>query len=150
VSSNDDAARRQAVVEGLIAIGIDDGVFHTMAREGQLIELQCETPKCYCDHERGRAYFPKPPQPDTDWDPTVDHYPILKSQGGHKDPWNVRLAHKLCNREDYAWRERITRMIQEHLSLEQIADELNRENVRRPHGAGPWTAASVRWTFVTS
>ena len=147
--SNDDAARRQAVVEGLIAIGIEDGVFHTMAREGQLIELQCETPKCYCDHELGRAYFPRPPLPDSDWDPTVDHYPILKSQGGHKDPWNVRLAHKLCNREDYAWRERITRMIQEHKSLEQMADELNRENVRRPHDdAGPWTPQSFRWSFV--
>lgn len=140
--------RRRAVLEELIAIGIDDGVLHVMARDGQLLELKCETPKCYCD--RGRSYFPKPPIPNSDWDPTIDHYPILKSNGGHKDPWNVRLAHKLCNSEDFAWRDRITRMIREHLSLQEMADELNRAGVRRPTGAGPWTPASVRDTFATS
>ena len=89
--SPEDAAQRQSIVDGLIEIGIAEGVFHVMAREGQLLELKCETPKCYC--EQGRDFFPKPPIPDSDWDPTLDHYPILKSNGGHKDPWNVRLAH---------------------------------------------------------
>ena len=83
-------------------------------------------------------------------DPTADHYPILKSQGGHKDPWNVRLAHKLCNREDFAWRDRITRMIQAHMSLQEMADELNRVGVRHPAGTGPWTPAGVRDAFATS
>ena len=146
--SDEEARRRQVIIDGLIAIGIEDGVFHLMARDGQLIELQCETPRCYCD--QGRSYFPRPPMPDTDWDPTLDHYPILRSNGGHKDPWNVRLAHKLCNSEDYAWRHRVTQMIREHQSLQEIADELNREGVKPPHGAGPWTPSSVRWTFVTS
>ena len=41
-------------------------------------------------------------------------------------------------------------MMQEHMSLREMADELNREGVLRPKGAGPWTPASVRWTFVTS
>ena len=146
--SSEDARRRQALIDELVAIGIDDGVFHVMVREGQLLDLKCETERCYCD--QGRFYFPKPPVPDSDWDPTVDHYPILKSQGGHKDPWNVRLAHKLCNREDFAWRDRITRMIQAHRSLQEMADELNRVGVRHPNGAGPWTAASVRDTYATS
>ena len=138
--------RRRAVVEELRAIGIDRGVFIAMAEAGQLLELVCETPKCYCPE--GREYFPKPPIPDSEWDPTVDHYPILRSNGGHKDPWNVRLAHKRCNLEDYAWRARITEMIKEGLSLAQMADELNRTGVQRPHGSGPWSAESVRRAFV--
>lgn len=146
--STDEATKRQKIVEGLIEIGIADGVFHLMALDGQLLELKCETPRCYC--ERGRSYFPKPPVPDSDWDPTLDHYPILRSNGGHKDPWNVRLAHKLCNREDFAWCDRVTRMIKEHRSLAEMADELNRVGVPHPYGAGPWTAESVRSAFVAS
>ena len=146
--SSDEARRRQAVVDALIEIGIADGVFHLMAVDGQLLELRCETPRCYCD--QGRTFFPKPPVPDSDWDPTLDHYPILRSNGGHKDPWNVRLAHKLCNREDFAWRDRVTRMIKEHRSLAEMADELNRVGVLHPYGSGPWTAESVRSAFVAS
>jgi hypothetical protein len=146
--SSAEMAKRQTIVDGLIEIGIADGVFHVMALDGQLLELKCETPKCYC--EQGREYFPRPPLPDSDWDPTLDHYPILKSNGGHKDPWNVRLAHKLCNREDFAWRDRVTRMIKEHRSLAEMAEELNRVGVRHPFGAGPWTAESVRSAFVAS
>jgi hypothetical protein len=138
--------RRRAVVEELHAIGIDGGVLEWMAQQGQLIKLVCETPKCYCPH--GRTYFPKPPEPDTDWDPTIDHYPILKSNGGERVPWNVRLAHKLCNREDYAWRARVTDMIKEGRSLAEMADELNRTGVLRPNGSAAWTAESVRRAFV--
>lgn len=144
----DEAQRRQAVVDELIAVGIEEGVFHVMARDGQLLELRCETPKCYCD--QGRTYFPTPSIPDSDWDPTLDHYPILQSQGGHKDPWNVRLAHKLCNREDFAWRDRVTRMIKERRSLQEIAEELNRKHVPHPKDTGPWTAESVRLAFVSA
>jgi hypothetical protein len=138
--------RRAAVMRELDAIGIEGGVFHTMAEAGQLIELVCETPRCYCPE--GRAFFPEPPIPDSDWDPTIDHYPILRSDGGTRDPWNVRLAHKLCNREDYAWRARITEMIKEGLSLAAMAEELNRTGVRRPHGSEVWTAENVRRAFV--
>ena len=53
--SEDEARRRQAIVDGLIAIGIEEGVFHVMARDGQLLELKCETPKCYC--EQGRDFL---------------------------------------------------------------------------------------------
>jgi hypothetical protein len=146
--SPEELAKRRKIVDELIGIGIADGVFHTMARDGQLLELKCETPKCYC--EQGRTYLPTPPVPDSDWDPTLDHYPILKSNGGHKDPWNVRLAHKLCNREDFAWRDRVTRMIKQHRSLAEMAEELNRVGVLNPNGSGAWTAESVRSAFVAS
>ena len=76
--SPEETARRRTIVDGLIAIGIE-GVFHVMARDGQLLELKSETPKCYC--EQGRDYFPRPPIPDSERDPTLDHYPILKSNG---------------------------------------------------------------------
>ena len=54
------------------------------------------------------------------------------------------------NREDFAWRDRITRMIQAHRSLQEMADELNRAGVRHPSGAGPWAPQSVRDTYATS
>ena len=43
------------------------------------------------------------------------------SDGGHLVPWNVRLAHVLCNREDYGWRMKIRRMLDKGMSLEEIA-----------------------------
>ena len=50
--STEEAQRRQALIDDLVAIGIDDGVFHVMVREGQLLELKCETERCYCDQGR--------------------------------------------------------------------------------------------------
>ena len=62
----------------------------------------------------------------------------------------MRLSHMLCNLEDFAWRDRVTRMIKEHRSLAEMADELNRVGALHPFGTGPWTAASVRSAFVAS
>ena len=81
------------------------GVLLQMAKSGQIIELRCEMPKCYC--HKGRAHFEPRSTPLSDWAPSPDHYPRLKSDGGHLVPWNVRLSHVLCNREDYGWRMRI-------------------------------------------
>jgi hypothetical protein len=41
-------------------------------------------------------------------------------------------------------------MIKEHRSLQEMAEELNRVGVLHPHGAGPWTAETVRSAFVSS
>jgi hypothetical protein len=38
----------------------------------------------------------------SDWSPTVDHFPVLKKDGGQLVLENVRLAHRRCNRDDYA------------------------------------------------
>jgi hypothetical protein len=147
-TDNEKKRRRQAVVDELKAVGVKGGVLRTMAETGQFIKVRCETPKCYREEGRG---FPRPPgAPNAVWSPTVDHYPTLKMNGGHKDPWNVRLSHKKCNNEDYAWRERITRMSREGKSLQEMADRLNSKGVRGPKGSRAWTAASVRWTFVSS
>jgi hypothetical protein len=134
------------VVDQLRALGTR-GVLVQMARRGQIIELRCEMPQCYC--HQGRGYFDPRSTPLTDWAPSPDHYPRLKADGGHLVPWNVRLSHVLCNRQDYGWRMRIRRMLENGMSLEQIAENLNHKRVRRPHGTAKWSAAAVREAFVS-
>jgi hypothetical protein len=123
------------------------GVLVQMARRGQLIELRCEMPKCYCN--KGRAHFDPKSHPPGRWQPSPDHYPRLKADGGYLDPWNVRLSHVVCNREDYGWRMRIRRMLEKEMSLEQIAQALNEKGVRTPHGSNKWSAGSVRKAYVS-
>src|SRR4051794_8899521 len=132
-------------VEMLEALGVR-GILSQLARDGQLIEVRCEMPQCYCS--RGRRYFdPRPTG--SEWSPTADHYPRLKMHGGHLTPDNVRLAHKLCNQRDYIWRKRINAMLGKRMSLEQIAQKLNAEKVPTMHGTNRWTVASVRKAFVS-
>jgi hypothetical protein len=69
--------------------------------------------------------------------------------GGRLTPDNVRLAHRPCNRRDYAWRRKINELLGKPMSLEQIADTLNAERVPPIHGTNRWTAASVRKAFVS-
>jgi DNA-binding transcriptional MerR regulator len=64
-------------------------------------------------------------------------------------PGNVRLSHVLCNQQDYVWRTKIRRMLEKGMSLEAIAEHLNREGIRRPHGSATWSATSVRKAFVS-
>lgn len=131
-------------VEKLEAWGVR-GILRQLARDGQLIDVRCEMPQ-YCF--RGRRYF-APRAPLTEWSPTTDHYPRLKMHGGHLTPDNVRLAHKLCNQRDYIWRKKINALLGKRMSLEQIAEKLNAENVPTIHGTNRWTAASVRKAFVS-
>ena len=99
------------------------GILWQLARDGQIVDVRCEMPQCYCF--RGRSYF-DPKSPLSDWSPTADHYPRLKMHGGHLTPDNVRLAHRLCNQRDYVWRKKINAMLGKRMSLEEIADEAER------------------------
>lgn len=123
------------------------GVLKQVAQRGQLLEIRCEMPKCYCPN--GRRYFEPKSHPPRQWALSADHYPRLKKDGGKLEPGNVRLAHVLCNREDYGWRVRITKMMSDGRSLHEIASELNRKGVRTPHGSAKWTPGSVRKAFVS-
>lgn len=119
------------------------GILMQMAERGQLLELKCEMPKCFCT--RGRKGFDPKTHPPTDWAPSADHYPVPKALGGELHPWNVRVGHVLCNRVDYGWRTRVITLLKRYdMSLEEIAVDLNRKRVRAPHGNNRWTAASVR------
>jgi hypothetical protein len=134
------------VADRLKALGTR-GVLVQMALRGQIVELRCEMPTCYC--HKGRGYFDPTSAASRDWKPSADHYPRLKADGGHLVPWNVRLSHVLCNREDYGWRMRIRRMLEKGMSLEEIAENLNRDGIRRPHGSATWSATSVRKAFIS-
>ena len=135
-----------SAVQALENLGVH-GILRQLARHGQLVDVRCEMPQCYCF--RGRRHFdPKSPR-STDWEPTADHYPRLKMHGGHLTPDNVRLAHRLCNRRDYTWRKQINAMLGKRMSLIEIADHLNEQKVPTIHGTNRWTAASVRKAFVS-
>ena len=135
-----------SVADELRKLGVK-GVLVQMAERGQLLDLKCEMPRCY--HHKGRAAFEPVAKTRTKWAPSPDHYPTLKSAGGHLRPENVRLAHILCNRRDYGWRTRIRTLLAKGKSLAEIAETLNRRNVLPAHGTNRWTAAMVRKAYVS-
>jgi hypothetical protein len=133
------------VVERLSSLGAHR-VLLRMAAAGQIIDVQCEMPKCFCP--RGRRHFDE--RSDTSkWKLSVDHYPKLKSEGGSLVPWNVRIGHVHCNNVDYGWRSRINALLKRGKSLEEIAQTLNRRGIARPHGTSAWSAVNVRQAFVS-
>lgn len=143
------AAPNPSLAEQLRAFGVQ-GVLVKMAEHGQLLELRCEMPMCYCPH--GARHFEARPKttPFPKWAPNPDHYPKLKMDGGHLDPWNVRLAHVYCNNMDDGWRKRIRRMLEKDptISFKAIAEALNRkEKTTAPPGAESWTARLVRKAY---
>src|SRR5688572_33390400 len=93
----------RSVVQQLEDKGVRRGILHQMAKDGQLTDLRCEMPSCYCD--KGRKHFAFKTNPMHDWAPNPDHYPRLKMHGGKLTADNVRLAHVLCNDRDFAWRK---------------------------------------------
>jgi hypothetical protein len=141
------------VVEGLKTRGVK-GVLIQMAENGQILELKCEMPTCYCP--KGRKHFDPWPEPryapERKWSPNADHYPTLKRDGGKLKPWNVRLAHVHCNNMDYGWRTRIRGMLEKNpnLSFAEIAEELNKsKEVKVPPGSNVWTARTVRKAYAS-
>ena len=140
------AAARASAVKRLEDLRVR-GILRQLAQNGQLVDdalrdapvLPLPGPQVLRSAE-GRILH---------WEPTADHYPRLKMHGGHLTSDNVRLAHRLCNRRDYEWRTRINAMLAKRMSLEEIADELNRKKVPTVHGTNPWTASSVRKAFVS-
>jgi hypothetical protein len=135
----------ESALETLQRLGVR-GVLRQLVEDGQLLDVRCEMPQCYCT--RGRRHF-DPVSSGSHWSPTADHYPLLKMHGGHLTRDNVRLAHKLCNQRDYEWRTRINAMLAQRMSLEEIAEQLNAKKVPTNHGTNRWTAASVRRAFVS-
>jgi Recombinase len=140
-----EAAARASVVRQLEGYGARE-ILRQLAVDGQLVDVRCEMPQCYCP--KGRSYF-EPISPHADWSPTADHYPQLKMHKGRLAPENVRLGHRVCNQRDYLWRTRINKMLAQRMSLQQIADELNAKKIPPIHGTNSWTAASVRKAFVS-
>jgi hypothetical protein len=85
----------------LRALGVK-GILIKAAELGYITELTCGMPKCFCPEELGGAgYFERRTHPWTDWEPTHEHFPISKRDGGQKTLDNSVLAHRLCNKLDY-------------------------------------------------
>jgi hypothetical protein len=143
-------ALKGTVAERLKELGVG-GVLVQMAERGQLLELECEMPTCYSP--KGARHFQYRPKttPFPDWAPNADHYPTLKMDRGHLDPWNVRLAHVHCNEVDVAWRGRIRRMLEKdkNMSFEQIAEALNSKGIQPPPGTNAWSAATARKAYIS-
>jgi hypothetical protein len=135
-----------SVADQLRRLGMK-GVLVQMAERGQLLALRCEMPHCY--HRKGRGAFDPVTTPRTKWAPSPDHYPNLKSAGGHLVPENVRLAHVWCNNRDYGWRTQVLTLLAKGKSLAEIAETLNRKAVPPAHGTNRWTAAMVRKAYVS-
>jgi hypothetical protein len=146
--------KKLTLAEELKELGVR-GVLLDMAKNGQLLELKCEMPVCYC--EKGRTHFdswpsPRRASPEAKWAPNPDHYPTLKRDGGHLKPWNVRLAHVHCNNMDMGWRSRIRAMLERDptQSFHEIAEALNRkQKVLLPPKKRSWTANLVRKLYVS-
>ena len=134
-----------SALDQLEALGVG-GILRQLAKDGQIVDVRCEMPQCYCF--RGRRYF-DPARACSDWSPTADHYPQLKMNGGLLTPDNVRLGHKLCNNLDYTWRQKINAMLAKRMSLDEIAVHLNEQKVPTIHGTNRWTPAAVRKAFVS-
>jgi len=141
-----DGGADSSIADQLRALGVK-GVLVQMAERGQLLVLECEMPQCY--HHNGRGAFDPVTMPRTKWAPSPDHYPVLKSAGGHLAPENVRLSHVWCNNLDYGWRKRIGTLLAKGKSLAEIAEALNRKGVPPAHGRNRWTAAMVRKAYVS-
>jgi len=135
-----------SVADELRALGAK-GVLVQMADRGQLLALKCEMPQCY--HHKGRGAFDPVTTPRTKWAPSPDHYPVLKSAGGHLVPENVRLSHVWCNNLDFGRRTQIRRLLADGKSLAKIAEVLNKKGVPPAHGTNQWTAAMVRKAYVS-
>jgi hypothetical protein len=97
-----DPVRGAEVAEKLKSLGVK-GTLIKAARLGYITELTCGMPKCFCPEELGGAgYFVARSQTWNDWEPTHEHFPIPKRDGGKATPDNTVLAHRLCNKLDFS------------------------------------------------
>ena len=120
-----DPVRGAAAARKLSALGVK-GILIKAAELGYITEVRCWMPKCFCPEELGGAgYFERRTHPWTDWEPTHEHFPIPKRDGGQRTLENTILAHRLCNKLDY--------FISKGLSIEK---DLARVEVARKAAAG--------------
>jgi hypothetical protein len=99
-----DPERGRAVAAELRALGVS-GVLIQAAEQGYITQLKCGMPECFCPEELGGAGHFDPNNEYSPWNPTHEHFPISREDGGHRTVDNAVLAHRLCNRIDYSIRE---------------------------------------------
>lgn len=96
-----DPVKGAEVARELKALGVK-GTLIKAAELGYITEVRCGMPTCFCPEELGGAsYFAPRTKQWNDWEPTFEHYPIPKVEGGRKTVDNAVLAHRLCNKLDH-------------------------------------------------
>lgn len=78
------------------------GILITAAELGYITELKCGMRKCRCPEELGGASHFVSVTEYSDWNPTHEHSPTPKREGGQRTVDNSVLAHRLCNRIDFS------------------------------------------------
>ena len=99
-----DPERGRAVAAELRKLGVK-GILIPAAEQGYITQLACKMPKCFCPEELGGTGYFDPATEYSDWNPTHEHFPKSKKDGGHREVDNAVLAHRLCNRIDHSIRE---------------------------------------------
>ncbi len=89
------------MAERLRALGVK-GILVRAAELGYITEVKCGMPKCRCPGQLGGASHFVSVTEYSDWNPTHEHFPIPKREGGQRTADNSILAHRLCNRIDYS------------------------------------------------
>jgi hypothetical protein len=101
-------ARGAEAARILRALGVN-GVLVKAAELGYITEVACAMPRCFCPEELGGArYFERRSRTWSDWEPTHEHFPVAKRDGGKATPDNAILAHRLCNKLDYSISQGLT------------------------------------------
>ena len=95
-----DPARGAEVARKLRSWGVT-GILIKAAELGYITEVKCGMPKCFCPEELGGAYHFEQSK-GSDWEPTHEHFPLPKREGGRRTVENSVLAHRLCNRMDFS------------------------------------------------
>jgi hypothetical protein len=97
-----DPVRGAEVARELRAKGVK-GILVRAAELGYITEMTCGMPTCFCPEELGGAgHFEPRTHPWTDWEPTHEHFPIPRRDGGQRTLDNTVLAHRLCNKLDHS------------------------------------------------
>jgi hypothetical protein len=91
------------VARTLKSLGVR-GILVKAADLGYITEVRCWMRRCFCPEELGGAdhFDPLVKGRYGDWEPTHEHSPIPKREGGHMTVDNSVLAHRLCNRIDFS------------------------------------------------
>jgi len=89
------------VAKELRRLGVK-GILITAAELGYITEVKCGMRECFCPEELGGASHFVSVTEYSDWNPTHEHSPIPKRDGGQRTVENSVLAHRLCNRIDFS------------------------------------------------
>jgi hypothetical protein len=68
------------------------GVLIKAAEQGYITQVACKMPECFCPEELGGACHFVHSAEYSDWNPTHEHFPVPKKDGGHRTVDNAILG----------------------------------------------------------